>query len=163
MKLRPAIAFLAIGLAFTGCATFSDQELGTIRQSGVSPVVVGKFEQSHVLTPDDVIALSRRHVPDALIIRQIEDAGVDYVLDPKDIKRMANARVSKDVAVALIMASDDFAKEYAPQRGPRPYVQYSVGPDYDYGYGYGYPYYYGGPDVVIGGGYYYHHHHHHWH
>ena len=161
MNFRPIFAALAISASFAGCATFSDQELGTIRQSGVSPAVVGKFEQSRVLTPDDVIALSRRHVPDELIIRQIQDAGVDYVLEPRDIKRMANARVSKNVAVALIMASDDFAGQYAPQRRARPSVDFSVGPDYDYGYGDGYPYYYGGPTVIVGGGYY--HHHHHWH
>jgi len=163
MKLRPIIASVVLGLSFAGCATFSDQELGTIRQSGVSPVLVGKFEESKVLSPDDVIALSRRHVPDELIIRQINDAGVDYVLDPKDIKRMASAHVSKDVAVALIMASDDFSKEYAPQRHyPPPYVDYSGDPGYGYygGYPY-YPYYYGGGPVIVGGVYW--HHHHHWH
>jgi hypothetical protein len=166
MNLRPIAATLLLGLAFTGCATFNDQEIGQIRQHGVSPIVVGKMQKGDILTPQDVIQLSRRGVPDEFIIRQIQDAGVDYVLGKDDLKKLAAAHVSKDVAVALIMASDEFARDHSPNYHPRVSVGYGVYDPYDfsapyppYAYpDYAYPYY-GGAVYYGGGGYW----HHHWH
>jgi len=166
MNLRPVFATILLGLAFAGCATFNDQEIGQIRQTGVSPVLVGKFQESKVLTPQDVIALTRRHVPDEFIIRQIQDAGVDYVLGKDDLKRLAAAHVSKDVAVALIMASDDFAREHSPDYHSHVSIGYGVYDPYDfsapyppYAYPDYYPYYGGAVYYGGGGGYW----HHHWH
>jgi hypothetical protein len=160
MNLRPILASLAIAACFTGCATFSNTEMSQIRQHGVSPAVVGKMETGHVLTPRDVIELTHRGVPDDFIIRQIDDAGVDYILNRDDVKRLQAAHVSRPVMDALFAASDDFASHYAPDHRPRVYGAY---PYYDYyaPYGYApYPYYYpyGGVSVVFGGG-----HCHHWH
>jgi hypothetical protein len=157
MNLRPILASILLTTAFAGCATFSDAELGQIRQHGVAPVVVGKLEQGRVLTPSDVIELTRRAVPDNLIIRQIDDAGVDYILNRNDIKRLHAAGVSRPVLDALIAASDDFASRYAPPGRARVYVGYPAYPydDYyggPYPYGYPYPYPYGGVSVEIGGG-----------
>src|SRR5579862_6203313 len=97
MNLRPMLASILVATCFTGCATFSDQEIGQMRQRGVSPVVVGKMAEGHVLTPPDIIELTRRGVPDDFIIRQIDDAGVDYVLSRSDFKRLQEARVSRPV------------------------------------------------------------------
>jgi len=166
MNPRPVLAALLLGLAFTGCATFNDQEMAQIRQHGVSPVVVGKMQQGGILTPQDVIQLSHRGVPDEFIIRQIQDAGVDYVLAKSDIKKLADAHVSKDVAVALIMASDEFARDHTSDHHSHVTVGYGAYDPYDYyapypPYAYPdyYPYY--GGAVYYGGAYCYPHHH--WH
>jgi len=155
MNLRPIIASIVLSIAFTGCATFSDQELGQIRQQGVSPAIVGKLKDGRVLTPPEVIEMSRRGVADELIIRQIEDAGVDYVLTPSDLKNMEKARVSQAVGEALIKASEEFARRYGPPGHGGPYgdvppYPYGPGPYYYGGYPYYYPY--GGVGVVVGGG-----------
>ena len=160
MNLRPIFASFIIAACFTGCATFSDTELGQMRQHGVSPAVLGKMEEGHVLSPSDIIELTRRHVPDDFIIRQIDDAGVDYVLSRSDFKKLQAARVNRPVMDALIAASEDFASRY----GPPAHQAYAAYPHNDYYYGpapYYYPYPYGVSVEVDGGRYW--DHHHHWH
>ena len=138
-----ALLFL-FAAALSGCATFDESELASIQRSGVSPRIVSKMEAGRVLTPEDVIELTRRRVPRNYILRQIEDAGVDYVLTPEDYQRLQKARVAPEVLDALLAASDDFAAryaapvyrpsvvdpyyddvDYAPH--PQPYVSGSVG------------------------------------
>ena len=129
-----------------------------MRRHGVSPAVVGKMEEGRVLIPADIIELTRRGVPDDFIIRQIEDAGVDYVLSRSDFKMLQAARVSRPVMDALIAASEDFASQHNPNR-PRVYAGY---PYYDYYGPYPYPYYYPYPygvSVEVGGDHYWGHHH----
>lgn len=164
MNLRPFLASILVAIGFTGCATFTPAELGQIRQRGVAPAVVNKMEDGRVLHPGDVVELTRRGVPDNFIIRQIDDAGVDYVLNRNDMKRLQDARVSRRVVDALVAASDEFASQYAPSGHVSGFATY---PYYGYGYApyYGaYPYYYpyGGMSVEIGGGRYWGGHHH-WH
>src|SRR3954470_18030955 len=102
MNPRPILASILVAIGFTGCATFTPAELGQIRQRGVSPAVVNKMEDGRVLHPGDVIELTRRGVPDNFIIRQIDDAGVDYVLNRNDMKRLQDARVNRRVVDALV-------------------------------------------------------------
>jgi hypothetical protein len=152
MNLRSILASALLITCFTGCATFTTAEIGQIRQHGVSPVVVGKMEGGHVLSPGDVIELTRRRVPDNFIIRQIEDTGVDYVLNRNDVKRLRDAHVSRPVMDALIAASDDFASRY----GSSAHTQFYAGYPYDpYPYYGPYPSYYpyGGVSVEFGSGY----------
>ncbi len=167
MNTRHCFAVLAAALVtfVSGCAPFSDTELGRIRQSGVSPRVSAKFREGRILTTDDVIELTRHGVPDDLIVREINDAGVDYVVHRDDLKRLEQARVSRSVMEALIAASDEYSARYSPARrayigyGPYPYDPYYVGP-------YPSPYYYpyGGVTVEVGGGRYWGGGHgHHWH
>jgi hypothetical protein len=156
-RLLPATLLLAFGLLLPGCATFSDNELGIIRSSGVSPRVYDKMQNDRVLHPEDIIELTRRHVPSRYIVRQIEDTGVDYVLSKEDFKRLQNAQVNRDVLDALIAASEDFSGRYAGPHHhvyvdayPYPYYDpYYYGP---YPYAYPYPYYGGsfGVGVVVG-------------
>jgi len=155
MNFRLLFASIFVALGFTGCATFTPAELGQIRQRGVSPTVVNKMEDGRVLHPGDVIELTRRGVPDRFIIRQLDDAGVDYVLNRNDFRRLQDARVSRPVIEALVAASDDFASRYAPAGRVHAYGAYP----YSYGYGpyyggdpYFYPYPVGGVSVEIGGG-----------
>lgn len=142
MKYHAFALFFAAALS--GCATFDQSELATIQRSGVSPRIVSKMEAGRVLTPEDVIELTRRRVPSSYILRQIEDAGVDYVLSPEDYQQLQKARVAPEVLDALLAASDDFAARYAApvyqpsvvdsdyddayyEPRPHPYVSGSVG------------------------------------
>jgi hypothetical protein len=158
MKFRPILVSVFLAAAFAGCATFSNSELGQIRHSGVSPVVMDKFVQGKVLTPPDIIEATRRGVPDNLIVRQIEDADVDYVLTKNDIKMLEQNHVSPAVMDVLVSASNDFAAQHAPPGPPHPYGGYAGYPayqcyDYSGGYPYFYPYSYYGGGVIVGGGY----------
>jgi hypothetical protein len=159
MNLRPILTSIVLAACLTGCATFSDVELHQMRQRGVAPTVVGKMVEGHALTPADVIELAHRGVPDEFIIRQIDDAGVDYILSRSDFKKLQAAQVSRPVMDALIAASEDFAGRNNPSRA-RVYAGYP----YDDYYGpYPYPYYYPYPygvSVEVGGGRDWGHHHH---
>ena len=104
---------LLFAAALSGCATFDESELATIQRSGVSPRIVSKMEAGRVLTPEDVVELTRRRVPSSYILRQLEDVDVDYVLNPTDYQRLQKARVAPEVLDALLAASDDFAARYA--------------------------------------------------
>ncbi|MEP6668025.1 MAG: hypothetical protein ABJF10_02665 [Chthoniobacter sp.] len=169
MNLRPILASLLLVAGLSGCATFTDAELGQIRQRGVSSAVVGKLQNGRVLSPGDVIELTRRGVSDTFILRQIDDAGVDYVLNRDDVKKLKAAHVSRPVMDALYAASDDFADRYSGASRVRAYGTFTAYPYNDYYYGgypyaypypYGYPY--GGVSVEIGGGRYYGGGHRHW-
>ena len=104
-----------------------------------------------------MIELTRRHVADDLIIRQIQDASVDYMLTRNDIKQLEAAHVSRPVMDALIAESNDFASSHSPGGPPHTYVSFGAYPAYPYYDYYGapdpyyYPYYGGG--VYFGGGY----------
>ncbi len=135
MNSRLLPASLLLGLLLTGCTTFNPTELGLIRGSGVSPRLYSKMEAGRILTPEDVIELTRRHVPERYIMRQIDDVGVDYALNPEDHKRLERARVSPAVIDALQAASDEFSGRYASPHH-RVYLTDPYSYDYD-------PYYYG--------------------
>ena len=129
-RLLPLTVLAATLLA--GCASFSQKELAQIRQQGVPPAIVGKMEQGHVLKPDEVIELARRGVSETLILRQINDAGLDYVLAKNDVTRLRAAHISQAVIDALIAESDRFARNYAPGFGPHyvsPYDDVTYGSD----------------------------------
>ena len=149
---------LALGSCLlTSCATFNDTELGIIRGSGVSPRIYAKMDEGHELRPEDVIELTRRHVPERYILRQIDDVGVDYVLGPDDYKRLERARVSPAVIDALVVASNQFSERYA---APRRRVY--VGDPYYYGDPYldGPPYVSGSVGIGFSSGRYHRHHRH---
>lgn len=133
MPLPPLLlAAFAASLLLAGCASFSKTELAQIRQRGVQPAVVAKLEHGHPLKPAEVIELSRRSVPDVLIIRQIDDTGLDYILAKNDVTSLRAARVSPPVIDALMAESDRFARNYAPGFGPHyasPYDDVIYGSD----------------------------------
>jgi hypothetical protein len=133
MKLRPLFSTLLATLFVAGCSTFNEAELGTIQRSGVSPQLVTKMQDGRPLKPEDVIELSRRGVSDGYILRQIDDAGIDYLLSPDDLKKLQRAGVSPAVLDALAVASQEFASRYIAPR----YDMYPADPYYDDGYYYG--------------------------
>ena len=145
MNLRSLlpVAVLSAGFALlTGCSTFTENELGIIRGSGVTPRVYEKMQRGREISPEDVIEMTRKHVPSRYIVRQIEDIGLDYVLSPDDVKKLEKARVSRDVIDTMIAASDEFGSRYASPR--RSSVMFYSGYDpYFYDDYYGYDGFYG--------------------
>jgi hypothetical protein len=138
MKLRAALhAFTALAAItfLAGCATFSDEELAQIRDQRVSPYVMHKLATGRILTPDDVIELTRHRVAVPLILRQIRDTGVDYVLKGDDVRRMERARVPGEIIDALIIESERhirIAAGYYPAYYGYGYDPFFYGPYYPY-------------------------------
>ena len=131
LRLLPLTAF-AGSLLLVGCANFSPTELAEVRQHNVPPAITSKMEHGHVLTLNEVVELTRRGVPDRLIIRQIDNTGLDYTLAKDDVARLRKAGVGPAVIDALVVESERFARNYAPGFGPHyvsPYDEVSYGPD----------------------------------
>jgi len=132
--MKPPLPFLfalTAALVLTGCATQTKEQLATVRAAKVSPVVLEKLEHRGSLTPADLIELRRRRVDDSVALRQLDGAGVDYLLDKTEVKRMKAAGVSDAVIEAAIRASNRFVAQF-----------YHPYPAYGYGW---YPYYGPGP------------------
>ena len=147
LRLLP---LLAIALALAACSTFDDRELASFRARRVPPPVYSKLSHGEPLGPTDVIELTRRGVADSLIIRQIDDHGVDSMVGRRDVVAMRKAGVRAPVIDAVLWESDDFARDYGPRN-------YSVAVDSYYpGVGYYNPWpWYGGIGFTVGTGSYY--------
>ena len=153
----PLAAFLATVLLFSGCATQTKEQLAAVRTAGVSPALVQKLERGKPLNPGDLIELKRHRVNDAVALRQLDRAGVDYVVDKGIVRQLRKAGVSDDVIAAAQTASDRYADQfrrpyvsawYNPWWGSYPYGSYPYDP-YFYGYvrpypSYGYGHHHGG-------------------
>ena len=148
--MKAAIFALGAALTLAGCATHSDEQIAVVRAAGVSRPTVAKLEHRGALTPEEVIELKRRGVSDAIVLRQLDKAGVDYVVQRNDMAKLRKAGVSSDVRDALARASERFVYDrYRPFVGPEIYF-YD-----DWSYPIGYPYYprYGFVGVGYGGWY----------
>jgi hypothetical protein len=133
--MNRSFALLLLSVALSGCATFEPTELSQIRSRGVAPQTVDKLDRGRALGPADVAELTRRGVPDRLIIRQIEDHGVDSLISRSDVASLRRTGVHSPVIEAMLRASDEFEGDH---RGPRvTYAGAYYGPAY-----YGDPYFY---------------------
>jgi len=130
--LRLPSAAFAASLLLAGCANFSSTDLAQIRQHNVPPAIVGKMETGHVLTPPEIVELTHRGVSDRIILRQIDNTGLDYTLGKEDFARLEKEGVSRAVIDALAAESERFTRNYAPGFGPHyvsPYDDVTYGPD----------------------------------
>ena len=131
----------AFALLVAGCATHSKSTIAAVRAAGVEEGTVRKLEHHGVLLPNDLIELKKRGVSDAVPLRQLDEVGVDYLVQRDDLRKLRSAGVARVVSDALIDASDRFWRERRAQA-------------YYYGYGEPYPGYYGGPwwwpEVTLG-------------
>ncbi len=123
------LAMLLLAAALSGCATFNDTELASVRGRGVSPAVMSKLDRGRALAPADVIELTRRGVPDAWIIRQLEDHDVDSLVSKSDLAALRRAGVRPAVIDSVLNAEARFVEDYR------------YGPSSAYWWGYGDPYY----------------------
>ena len=144
----PLTALLAATVLLAGCATQTKEQLAAIRTAGVSPALVRKLEHGGRLSPADIIELRRRHVNDAVALRQLDRTGVDYVVDKNIVRQLRNAGVSEAVIAAAKAASERYADQfrrpsvsawYSPWASPYSYP-YSGYPYDPYSYGYSRPY-----------------------
>ncbi len=123
---------LATTMLLAGCANFSATQLAEVRQYNVPPVIVEKIQEEQVLSLQEVIELTRRGVPERLIIRQIDGTGLDYTISKDDVARLRKASVTPAVIDVLILESDRFARNYVAGFGPHyvnPYDDVLYGPD----------------------------------
>ena len=138
MSRRRLSLFASIGLCLLpGCSTFTQKELAQLHQSPISPTLALKFSQAKVLTPSDVVELTRTGVPEKLIIRQIDSTGLDYTLEKGEPARLVKSGVSPKVVEAMIIESDHFNRNFAPGFGPHyvsPYEEVVATPGNPYRY-----------------------------
>jgi hypothetical protein len=135
-----------IPVLLAGCQTVNQQDRTVLREHGVSPDVYDKMVYGDPLSLADVIELSHRAVPAALIIHYMDKTDTAYRLRKADVQHLRSAGVSEDVISYMLSTS-------APYAGP-PYAGGYPPPPYPYPYA-PYDYYYGaydGPVVVVGGG-----------
>ena len=110
----PSIFVLLGALLLGGCETFKEEELAVIRGHKVSPATYGKMKERHPVTPDEIVELTARRVPDQLIVKQIDRVGIDYALRKSEVAQLERAGVSRAVMEALYAASTRFVTRYAP-------------------------------------------------
>jgi len=146
---RLLLLFL-IPILLAGCETVNQQDRTVLREHGVSPDLCDKMAYGDPLSLADVIELSRRAVPAALIIHYMDKTDTAYRLRKADVHRLRAAGVSEDVISYMLSTSAPYAGPEYPGGYPPPYAYPYYAP-YDYYYGA-----YDGPVVVVGGGY------HHW-
>ena len=133
-----SLLVLAAAVVLSSCAALTPRELAYVQSRGVPPSIVYKLKHNDPLTPRDIITLSQRGTPDSFIIRALEVAGVDYLVNKADVVRMRKSGVSARVIDVLLLECERFARSYAA-----PAVDVSYGmwwTDADY---YGPSYYYG--------------------
>lgn len=152
--MRSTLLLLSTVLVFTGCSTFTKEQIYAVRATGISPNVVSKLEHDRVLLPADIIQLRRYRVPDSVPIRSLDEVGVDYIPQREDLRRMRSADVHSVVIDQVIIAGQEFANDQVD----RPNFAWGLSipffswyPYYGYGWGQG-NYYYGRP--YYRGGYY---------
>jgi len=142
-------ALLATALLFSGCATQTKEQLAAVRASGVSPELVRKLERNRSLSQNDLIELKRRRVNDAVALRQMSRAGVDFVVDKDVLRQLRKAGVTEDVIASAKSEGDRYSQQfqrpyvsgwYNSWSGPYSYPGYPYDPFY-YGYARPYPRY----------------------
>jgi len=141
--LSRTLIILAAAAVVAGCV-HTAEEIASVRSAGVSADTLRKIEHRGVLTPADIIELHRRGVRDSVVIRHLEEVGVNYIPQKEEIKKLRSAGVQDDVIAALVHAGNRFAGYLS---APGPYHPYWADPYY-YPY---YPRYYYDPWWPYGG------------
>ena len=140
--MKPSLAiFLAAALLLAGCATQTKEQLAAVRASGVSPALAHKLERWGCLSAADIIELKRRHVNDAVALRQLDRIGVDYIVDKDILRQLRKAGVSEIVLSAVILAGRRFEEQFQQHHVGYWYGGWGPWGPYDsYPYGLGGPY-----------------------
>jgi hypothetical protein len=146
-RLFFSLGCLVALFVFAGCASIDRNERKTLIAHSVAPAVYDRMTHGDVLSLSDIIELSQRQVPPALIIRYLQSTRAIYALDKPALARLNKAHVCQEVIDYLLGTPSLFG----PRAYPGPF--YVARPDYPYGYYYPYyPYYYGPSSVVVVGG-----------
>jgi hypothetical protein len=142
MKPRIALVAIALALALGGCATFNTAELAQLRQLRIRPDLMDKLEHKRPLEPEEIIELKRAGMSDELIVKHLNDVGVDYILTRPDIEKLRAARISPRVMQALAFASSRFTSGVMRYNSYDPYFFYDpwfpgLYGDWTIGFGFG--------------------------
>ena len=149
MKITLAFPALIAAALLVSCATQTKEQLAAVRAAGVSAGLVHKLEHWGILSPEDIIELKRRHVNDAVVLRQLDHFGVDYVVDKNIVRQLRKAGVSDIVLAEVIRAGRRFEEQFHPYYWHGPWG-YPYDPYYD-GFGWGYRDYPYGPGPRVYG------------
>lgn len=124
------LILLALTVAlFSGCAVHSPQALASVRAAGVPERTVAKLAHRGTLTPGEVITLHRAAVSDDIVLRHLDEVGIDYLLAKEDAKMLRTAHVSEPVLDALKTASNRYLAWRTAQLNYGYYGSYA---SYDY-------------------------------
>lgn len=100
-------------LAMTGCATLNKAELAELRSRNVPPDLCLRMDHRNDLSQPDIVELSKKRVPDGIIIHYIQLTRAAYYLRTDDVVRLKNAGVSPDVIDYMLRTAELYAVSYA--------------------------------------------------
>ena len=131
MNRHSFLLLFLIPTLLAGCQTVNRQDRTVLRGHDVPQDVFDKMVGGRALSLQDVITLSHRTVPPALIIRYMKETDRTYRLREADVQRLEVAGVNKEVISYMLST--------APPYGPAGYREgYPYLPPFPYAYG---PYY----------------------
>ena len=136
-KCRLFLVLMSV-LLVAGCETVSNRDRTVLREHGVSGDVYDKMLYDDPLSVADVIELSDRGVPPALIIHYMNETDAVYRLQKAAVTRLKAAGVSEEVIAFMESTGSDYGSYgYAgyAYSGYYPYYDYDDGPYFWGGYG----------------------------
>jgi predicted ATPase with chaperone activity len=114
MRLALLAPLLIATLLLGGCITFKEEELAKIRSRNLSPEVYAKLRDRECVTPDDIVEMWHKRVPEPFILRQIDRIGCDYQLKKSDLAMLRHEGVTEEIIDAMLAASNRFATRFMP-------------------------------------------------
>jgi hypothetical protein len=117
MKLSLRLTSLALASLLCSCAALDERQMHSVRAHHVEPYLVDRMKHNEPLGVSDIIELSRRHVPDEIIIHYIDRTGIRFALTRPVGEHMRANGVSVRVLQVISSESRDYV-----YGGPRVYV-----------------------------------------
>jgi hypothetical protein len=113
--MKPILPFVfAAALTLAGCVTLDKSELAELRRHGISESLYQHMAARDDLSIPDIVELSKRRVPDGLIIHYLEMTHAVYMLRTADVLGLKKDGVSHDVIDYLLQTPQMYAARYGP-------------------------------------------------
>ena len=113
MKRTPLFCAAAILFALAGCATLNKAELADLRTRNVPPDLCLRMDHRNDLSQPDIVELSKKRVPDGIVIHYLQLTRAVYYLRTDDVVRLKKAGVSPDVIDCMLRTAELYAASYA--------------------------------------------------
>ncbi len=115
MRLIPGLILSLFALAVTGCVTPQHRsDIDTAVAATAGQEIERKMLRGSALSGDDIILLSRKDVPDDVIIRLIARSSAMYKMDTESVKQLEEAGVSTSVIDAMLATRTQYRPAYVP-------------------------------------------------